>query len=84
MTTARHLSQRGVRVLRGGAFKPRSSPYAFQGLGLEGLKILSRVRDEFGLAIVMEVLSETDVSMVAEHADILQIGSRNMENYSLL
>ena len=84
MTTANHLSQRGVRVLRGGAFKPRSSPHAFQGLGLEGLKILAHARDQFGMAIVTEVLSETDVSMVAEYADILQIGSRNMENFSLL
>jgi 3-deoxy-7-phosphoheptulonate synthase len=84
MTTANHLRQKGVRILRGGAFKPRSSPYAFQGLGLEGLKILARAREQFGMAIVTEVLSETDVSMVAEYADILQIGSRNMENFSLL
>lgn len=84
MRTASHLSQKGVRILRGGAFKPRSSPYAFQGLGLDGLKILAHARDQFGMAIVTEVLSETDVSMVAEYADILQIGSRNMENFSLL
>ena len=73
-----------MRILRGGAFKPRSSPYAFQGLGLEGLKLLARARAEFGLAIVTEVMSETDVSLVADYADILQIGSRNMENFSLL
>jgi len=84
MRTAGHLRQRDVRILRGGAFKPRTSPYAFQGLGLEGLKILARARAEFGMAIVTEVLSETDVPMVAEYADILQIGSRNMENFSLL
>jgi 3-deoxy-7-phosphoheptulonate synthase len=74
----------GARILRGGAFKPRSSPYAFQGLGLEGLKILARAREESGLAIVTEAMSEDDVPMVAEYADILQIGARSMENYSLL
>ena len=70
--------------LRGGAFKPRSSPYAFQGLGLEGLKMLAAAREETGLAIVTEVMSEDDVPLVAEYADILQIGSRSMENYTLL
>jgi len=84
MATAHHVRQAGARILRGGAFKPRSSPYAFQGLGLEGLKILSRARRETGLAIVTEVMSEDDVPMVAEYADILQIGSRNMENIALL
>jgi 3-deoxy-7-phosphoheptulonate synthase len=84
LTTARYVCQRGVRILRGGAFKPRSSPYSFQGLGLEGLKILARARAECGLAIVTEVMSEHDVTLVAEYADILQIGSRNMENYTLL
>jgi len=84
MSTASHLSRAGVRILRGGAFKPRSSPYAFQGLGLEGLKLLVRARAEFGMAIVTEVMSETDVALVAGYADILQIGSRNMENFSLL
>src|ERR1035437_9226703 len=84
MTTANHVRRAGARVLRGGAFKPRSSPYAFQGHGLEGLKMLARAREECGLAIVTEVMSETDVPMVAEYADILQIGTRNMENYSLL
>jgi len=84
MATANHVRRNGARVLRGGAFKPRSSPYAFQGLGLEGLKLLARAREETGLAIVTEVMSENDVPMVAEYADILQIGSRNMENYSLL
>ena len=84
MATARHVRRGGARILRGGAFKPRSSPYAFQGLGLEGLKLLARARQETGLAIVTEVMSEDDVPMVAEYADIVQIGSRNMENYSLL
>ena len=84
MATANHVRHGGAHILRGGAFKPRSSPYAFQGLGLEGLKLLARARQETGLAIVTEVMSEDDVPMVAEYADILQIGSRNMENYSLL
>ncbi|MGA3069904.1 MAG: 3-deoxy-7-phosphoheptulonate synthase [Terracidiphilus sp.] len=84
MATANHVRRAGARILRGGAFKPRSSPYAFQGLGLEGLKILARAREESGLAIVTEVMSEDDVPMVAEYADILQIGARSMENYSLL
>ena len=84
MATANHVRRGGARILRGGAFKPRSSPYAFQGHGLEGLKMLARAREESGLAIVTEVMSEEDVPMVAEYADILQIGTRNMENYSLL
>jgi 3-deoxy-7-phosphoheptulonate synthase len=84
MATAHHVRRCGARVLRGGAFKPRSSPYSFQGLGLEGLKLLAAARRETGLAIVTEVMSEHDVSLVAEYADILQIGSRSMENYSLL
>jgi 3-deoxy-7-phosphoheptulonate synthase len=84
MATANHVRHGGAHILRGGAFKPRSSPYTFQGLGLEGLKLLARARQETGLAIVTEVMSEDDVPMVAEYADILQIGSRNMENYSLL
>ena len=84
MATANHVRHGGAHILRGGAFKPRSSPYAFHGLGLEGLKLLALARQETGLAIVTEVMSEDDVPMVAEYADILQIGSRNMENYSLL
>ncbi len=84
MATANHLRRAGARILRGGAFKPRSSPYAFQGHGLAGLKMLARARQETGLAIVTEVMSEADVPMVAEYADILQIGTRNMENYALL
>ena len=84
MATANHVRRAGARILRGGAFKPRSSPYSFQGWGLDGLKMLARARDESGLAIVTEVMQEDDVSMVAEYADILQIGTRNMENYALL
>ena len=84
MATAHHVRRRGARILRGGAFKPRSSPYSFQGHGLDGLKMLARAREESGLAIVTEVMSECDVPMVAEFADILQIGTRNMENYALL
>ena len=84
LATAHRVRRAGARILRGGAFKPRTSPYAFQGLGLEGLKLLAAAREETGLAIVTEVMSECDVPLVAEYADILQIGSRNMENYSLL
>jgi 3-deoxy-7-phosphoheptulonate synthase len=84
MTTAEAVCRSGARILRGGAFKPRSSPYAFQGLGLEGLRMLARARERTGLAIVTEVMSECDVALVADYADILQIGSRSMENYSLL
>jgi len=84
MATAEHVRRGGARILRGGAFKPRSSPYAFQGLGLAGLKLLACARQATGLAIVTEVMAEGDVPLVAEYADILQIGSRNMENYSLL
>ena len=84
IATANHVCRAGARILRGGAFKPRSSPYAFQGHGLAGLKMLARAREESGMPIITEVMSECDVSMVAEYADILQIGTRNMENYSLL
>ena len=84
LATAHHVRRAGARVLRGGAFKPRSSPYSFQGLGREGLKLLDKARRETGLAIVTEVMSEDDVPLVAEYADILQIGSRNMENFTLL
>lgn len=84
METAEAVALAGARVLRGGAFKPRSSPYSFQGLGLEGLKLLAKARANTGLAIVTEVMSETDVGLVAEYADIMQVGSRNMEHFSLL
>ena len=81
---AHRLRAAGATVLRGGAFKPRTSPYAFQGLGAEGLELLSIARQETGLAIVTEVLEPELVELVAEHADILQIGARNMQNYPLL
>ncbi len=84
LATAHSVRRAGARILRGGAFKPRTSPYSFQGLGLDGLKLLGRARRETGLAIVTEVMSETDMDLVAEYADILQIGSRNMENDSLI
>ncbi len=74
----------GAHLIRGGAFKPRTSPYAFQGLGEEGLKILAKARDESGLPVVTEVMDTHDVELVAEYADVLQIGTRNMQNYSLL
>jgi 3-deoxy-7-phosphoheptulonate synthase len=84
MATAHHVRRCGARILRGGAFKPRSSPYSFQGHGLQALRTLARARAEFGLAIVTEVMSESDVPLVAEYADMLQIGSRSMENLLLL
>lgn len=84
METAEFVARAGASVLRGGAFKPRTSPYAFQGLGLEGLKLLAKARVATGLAIVTEVMTAADAAMVAEYADILQIGSRSMENYALL
>ena len=84
LDTAMSVAQAGARILRGGAYKPRSSPYSFQGMGVEGLKILAKARQATGLAIVTEVMSETDVDVVAEYADIMQVGARSMENYSLL
>jgi 3-deoxy-7-phosphoheptulonate synthase len=74
----------GARLLRGGAYKPRTSPYAFQGLGAAGLRILAEVRAETGLPVVTEVVDAHDVDLVAEHADMLQIGTRNMQNFGLL
>jgi 3-deoxy-7-phosphoheptulonate synthase len=84
LRTAEAVAEAGARVLRGGAYKPRSSPYAFQGLGLEGLKILRKAREETGLAIVTEAMSEADVDLVAEYADLMQVGTRSMQNYALL
>ncbi len=84
LRTAEAVAAAGARILRGGAYKPRSSPYAFQGLGLEGLKILRKAREETGLAIVTEAMSDEDVDLVAEYADLMQVGTRSMENYSLL
>jgi 3-deoxy-7-phosphoheptulonate synthase len=78
------LREQGATVLRGGAFKPRTSPYSFQGLGLDGLRYLARARDETGMMIVTEALDSEGVDLVAEYADIIQIGARNMQNYPLL
>lgn len=83
-TTATHLVKRGCHILRGGAFKPRTSPYSFQGLGHEGLKLLAEVRSVTGLPFVTEVLNLQDVDLVASYADMLQIGARNMQNFPLL
>lgn len=84
LETARIVKENGGHLLRGGAYKPRSSPYTFQGLGEEGLKYLKRAKEETGLYIVTEVLEAMYVPLVAEFADILQIGARNMQNYELL
>jgi 3-deoxy-7-phosphoheptulonate synthase len=81
---AKEVKKAGAKILRGGAFKPRSSPYSFQGMGEKGLKILAEAREQTGLSIVTEVVSEVDVPLVAKYADILQIGARNMQNYQLL
>lgn len=81
---ARFAKQKGAVVLRAGAFKPRTSPYAFQGLGIKGLKYLAEVREEVGMPIITEVMDTRDVEMIAEFADILQIGARNMQNFQLL
>lgn len=84
LETARQVASSGASILRGGAFKPRTSPYSFQGLGLEGLQMLSQAREETGLAVVSEVMDPRQLELVGEHADILQIGSRNMQNFPLL
>lgn len=84
LQTAEVVAEAGARILRGGAYKPRSSPYAFQGLGIEGLELLRKARQATGLAIVTEVMSEEDVDVIAEYADIMQVGTRSMENYALL
>ncbi len=84
MEAARYVREHGAGALRGGCFKPRTSPYSFQGLGFEGLELLKRAGRRFGLPIVTEVLAPEDVEAVAEHADMLQIGARNMQNFPLL
>src|SRR5207247_6359223 len=81
---AEAVARAGATVLRGGAYKPRTSPYSFQGLGEEGLKILRRAADAFGLAVVSEVMDTPQVPLLARYADILQVGARNMQNYALL
>ena len=84
METARAVKAAGAMILRGGAYKPRTSPYDFQGLGLEGLKILKEAREETGLPIVTEVMGIEDLDAVVEYADMMQVGARNMQNYPLL
>ena len=84
LRTAVAVKAAGATMLRGGAFKPRTSPYEFQGLGLKGLKLLAKARRETGLAVITELLSENHADMVAEYADILQIGARNAQNFQLL
>ncbi len=84
METARAVKVAGADMLRGGAYKPRTSPYDFQGLGVEALRLLREASEETGLPVVTEVMSETDVEIVAEYADMLQVGARNMQNFSLL
>ena len=82
--TARHVKRAGAHILRGGAFKPRTSPYSFQGLGLEALEMLERAGREFEMPVITELLSVRDVEIVAQHSDVLQLGTRNMQNFVLL
>jgi len=83
-STAEAVKAAGATMLRGGAYKPRTSPYDFQGLGTEALRLLHEVRQEFGLPVVTEVMSTNDIQLIADHADMLQVGARNMQNYDLL
>jgi 3-deoxy-7-phosphoheptulonate synthase len=84
MSTARLVYSKGIHLMRGGAFKPRTSPYSFAGLGLAGLQILAKAREEIGVRIITEVLDAGDVDVVSQYSDVLQVGSRNMQNYKLL
>ena len=84
METAQAVAEAGGHMLRGGAFKPRTSPYSFRGLGEAGLKLLAQARERFGLPVVTEVMNIEDVPLVSEYADMLQVGARNMQNYGLL
>jgi 3-deoxy-7-phosphoheptulonate synthase len=84
LETARFVAEQGARILRGGAFKPRTSPYSFQGLGEAGLRLLAEAREETGLRVVSEVVAPGDVELVAGYVDMLQVGTRNMQNYALL
>jgi 3-deoxy-7-phosphoheptulonate synthase len=84
LESAEIVAKHGAKLLRGGAFKPRTSPYDFQGLEEEGLKLLAKAREVTGLGIITEVMSDRDVDMVADYADIMQIGARNMQNFALL
>ena len=83
LTTAQIVREHGAKILRGGAFKPRSNPYSFQGLGEEGLKLLSQVRQQTGLLVVTEALDNRQIELVAKYADMIKIGSRNMQNFPL-
>jgi len=83
-TIAARVQGMGVRVLRGGAFKPRTSPYSFQGLGLPGLQMMRRTADKYGLLVVSEVMDQTQIPVMLEYVDVLQVGARNMQNYNLL
>ncbi len=83
-TIAAHVKKSGARLFRGGAYKPRTSPYSFQGLGEAGLSILSDVKKEFGLGVITEAVDHESLDLVEEHADVIQIGARNMQNFSLL
>ncbi len=84
METAEAVAEAGAKLLRGGAFKPRTSPYDFQGLQEEGLKLLRKAKEATGLCVITEVMSDRDIALVAEYADIIQIGARNMQNFALL
>ena len=84
LAIAERIKKSGARLFRGGAYKPRTSPYSFQGLGEEGLKILSKVREKYGLGIVTEAIDNESLDLVEEYADVIQIGARNMQNFSLL
>src|SRR5262245_61258464 len=84
METAQAVAAAGARMLRGGAFKPRTSPYDFQGMETEGLKLLRKAKQDTGLGIVTEVMSDRDVDLIAEYADLMQVGARNMQNFALL
>ena len=84
LETAERVAKAGATVLRGGAFKPRTSPYAFQGLGEEGLKILAEARDRFGLAVITEAIDAESLELVERYADVIQLGARNMQNFALL
>lgn len=83
-TVASAVRDKGLKLLRGGAFKPRTSPYDFQGLGVEGLQILKRVADEFGLGVISEIVTPRDIEVALDHIDVIQIGARNMQNFELL
>lgn len=83
-TIAEYVAKSGARVLRGGAFKPRTSPYSFQGLGEEGLKLLRSAADAFGLKVITEVMDRSQIGLVERYADVLQVGARNMQNFTFL